>query len=231
MRCYNHSLPHNGDFSLCNPVAAAADVSYLLRSTLKYKRAIIVGHDWGASIAYAFAKFYPAQVEQLAILQIPHPNIFKHFLLTSTQVFHSWYMFLFQVPVFAERFLRKESCAFLQSWALGASHAQAFSKADVQQLTQTWLADNDTLSGMLGYYRWIKTQFFEPPEPAIPRSMPFLFLFGDGDEYVDKRMVEPTITQYAPHGKAILLPGTHWVQHDVSDSVNQHLLSFFTSEK
>jgi len=165
----------------------------------------------------------------LAILQIPHPTVFKHFLLTSTQVLNSWYMFLFQVPVFAENFLAKENFAFLYSWGFGTSHKHAFSRQDLDVLTKAWTAEPRTLSGMLGYYRWIPSQLFQGAEPNISPTLPFLFIFGSGDKYVDGRMVTPTIHDHAPHGSAALVNGSHWVQHDVPDQVNRKLLSFIQS--
>jgi len=230
MRGYNISLPHSRDWTSCNPIAASSDLKFLL-SHFKYKSAVVIGHDWGASIAYAFAKFYPEQVDRLAILQIPHPEVFKRFFLTTTQAFSSWYMFMFQVPVLAEKFIMKENFSFLYQWAFGTSHPLAFSKVDLQKLKGAWLATNETLSAMLGYYRWIPTQLFNEAEPNIPASMPYLFIYGNQDAYVDARMVAPTIDNHAPHGRSVVLPGSHWIQHDLPDAVNHHLFDFISNQK
>lgn len=51
------------------------DVHALLRYFGR-ERCILVGHDWGGYIAWAFASAYPGRVERLIILNAPHPAIF-----------------------------------------------------------------------------------------------------------------------------------------------------------
>ncbi|MEQ8768080.1 MAG: alpha/beta hydrolase, partial [Planctomycetota bacterium] len=38
------------------------------------KSAIVIGHDWGAAIAWQVAMWRPDLVERLVILNVPHPN-------------------------------------------------------------------------------------------------------------------------------------------------------------
>lgn len=44
-----------------------------LIDALGHKRAIVVGHDWGASAAYSAAALGPERVAMLATLAVPHP--------------------------------------------------------------------------------------------------------------------------------------------------------------
>ena len=76
----------------------AADVAGLL-DTLQLERASVVGHDWGAVVAWWLALARPERVSRLAILNVPHPAVMRRHLLSSPrQALRSWYVFFFQVP-------------------------------------------------------------------------------------------------------------------------------------
>jgi pimeloyl-ACP methyl ester carboxylesterase len=49
----------------------AADVGGLI-AALGAEQAIVVGHDWGAAIAYAAAQFHPRQVRAVVGMSVPH---------------------------------------------------------------------------------------------------------------------------------------------------------------
>jgi pimeloyl-ACP methyl ester carboxylesterase len=44
---------------------------------LGVERAHVVGHDWGAGLAWALAAFAPARVERLVALSVGHPNTLR----------------------------------------------------------------------------------------------------------------------------------------------------------
>src|SRR5690349_17279940 len=51
----------------------ADDISGLIRE-LGYKSAMLVGHDWGGTVAWTTAMNHPEVVERLAILDAAHPR-------------------------------------------------------------------------------------------------------------------------------------------------------------
>ncbi|HEX2979920.1 MAG TPA: alpha/beta hydrolase, partial [Anaerolineaceae bacterium] len=53
--------------------ALAADVLSIL-DHFKREQAFVVGHDWGAAVAWHLAIHHPERVERLAILNVPHPG-------------------------------------------------------------------------------------------------------------------------------------------------------------
>jgi pimeloyl-ACP methyl ester carboxylesterase len=53
----------------------ARDVARLL-DVCGAERASVVGHDWGAIVAWWFAMLYPERLDRLAILNVPHPACF-----------------------------------------------------------------------------------------------------------------------------------------------------------
>src|SRR5690348_6613662 len=48
-----------------------------------YQKATVVGHDWGGSIAWMFAFYYPQRLENLVILSTPHPALFMQQMRTN----------------------------------------------------------------------------------------------------------------------------------------------------
>src|ERR1700760_3492107 len=78
------------------------------------ERAHIVGHDWGAALAWALASLAPGSVDHLAVLSVGHPSTLRR---TLQQREKSWYMLLFQFPGIAERWLTEDNWANFRNWA------------------------------------------------------------------------------------------------------------------
>src|SRR6516225_3105813 len=79
----------------------AGDVIAVL-ADLGIDRAHVVGHDWGAALAWALASLAPGSVDHLVVMSVGNPVTF---LRTLEQRQKSWYMLLFQFPGVAERWL------------------------------------------------------------------------------------------------------------------------------
>ena len=63
------------------------------------RRRLLIAHDWGAAIAWAFAIRNVRPLDGLVIMNVPHPAIFRAVLKRSwAQRGRSWYMLFFQLP-------------------------------------------------------------------------------------------------------------------------------------
>src|SRR5215813_14175884 len=91
----------------------AGDVLAVL-ADLGIGRAHVVGHDWGAALAWALASFAPDNVDHLAVLSVGHP---AGFMRTMEQRQKSWYMLLFQFPGVAESWLSANNWANFRNWS------------------------------------------------------------------------------------------------------------------
>lgn len=70
------------------------------------EKAFVVGHDWGAAVAWWLGIKHADRLEKLAILNLPHPAVLRRRFRTHfSQLRKSWYMFFFQLPWLPERFL------------------------------------------------------------------------------------------------------------------------------
>ena len=78
------------------------------------QKAKIIGHDWGAVVAWTIGINHPERLEKLAILNVPHPDVMTDFVLhNSAQRKKSWYVFFFQIPWFVEWMLSKNNFEYL----------------------------------------------------------------------------------------------------------------------
>ena len=109
--CIRVDLRGSGDSAEPTDLAAytvermVGDVVGLL-DALAIERAHLVGHDWGAAIAWFTATFAPDRVRSLTALSVGHPAAFRAVGLPQRE--KSWYMLLFQFPGIAEEWLRAD---------------------------------------------------------------------------------------------------------------------------
>ena len=61
------------------------------------KNAAVIGHDWGASVAWTLAMKHPEYLWKLGALQVPPPAVLRK-NMSLRQFLASWYMFFFQIP-------------------------------------------------------------------------------------------------------------------------------------
>src|SRR5262245_52074341 len=76
------------DYAIARSVA---DVLAIL-DALEVPRANVVGHDWGAALAWLVAAFAPDRVERLVVLSVGHPNVRDR---SIEQREKSWYQLFF----------------------------------------------------------------------------------------------------------------------------------------
>lgn len=74
----------------------------------------VVGHDWGAGLAWALAIFVPQRVRRLAVLSVGHPG--TRALAGFRQAEMSWYMLWFLLPGVAEDVMPRDGWRFLREW-------------------------------------------------------------------------------------------------------------------
>src|SRR5882724_1232894 len=133
-----------------------------LAEKLGHKKFILVAHDWGGAVAWAFAIAHPDYLEKLVIVNAPHPGVFAK-LLTSdpAQQKASQYMLMFRSPG-AEKTLSDNNYAALVNAVLGAGLKNgAFTEDDKQAYIKAW-SQPGALTGGLNYYRANKVG---PPPP------------------------------------------------------------------
>lgn len=199
-----------------------ADVAGLI-TALGETRAFVVGHDWGAGVAWAFAMTHPEMVERLAILNGPHPQKFLMGLRSPVQLAKSWYMFFFQLPWLPEAIAQMDGFKLFVS-ALRDEPNHPPSPDELERYREAW-AQPGALEAMINYYR----AMFRPSAAVKLRKleMPVLVIWGDADPHLGAELAEPE-RSLVPLVRVEHLPtATHWVQHDEPRRVGDLLVEFF----
>jgi len=190
-----------------------------LIDALKYKKATIIGHDWGGMIAWQLAIKYPERLEKLIILNIPHPKVMKKTLLTSwRQKRKSWYIFFFQVPWLPELISSRINFALLRKGLIKSSRRGTFSETDLKQYQEAWSKKN-ALRSMINWYRAaFRTMFEKSVKYYI--DIPTLLIWGMKDFALISDMAQPSIDLCRKGRLVFIEEASHWVQHEEPDRVN-----------
>lgn len=199
----------------------AGDVKGLIRA-LGRTEAIVVGHDWGAVVAWSFAQFHPEMLTRLAILNVPHPLQMMRGLRTPKQLAKSWYMFFFQLQGVAERlFMANDFGFFRKTFA-----ADGIPAKDVDRYVEALRIPSALTSGM-NYYRAAIRRVLVNRVPKTSRiDAPVLVIWGDRDRFLGKELAEPP-RRYVSNARVVHIPdASHWVQNVAADKVNELLLGF-----
>ncbi len=191
------------------------------------ERAFVVGHDWGALVAWAFAQRRPEMVEKLAALQVPPPAAWRA-NFTFKQLVASWYMFFFQLPQVPEWLFSLNDYALLERTLKSLSKRRVFDQADFAAYKKSW-SQPFALTGAINYYRAnVFQNLFTKQGSRGKIKVPTLFIYGEGEKAIvaeTARRVERFID--APYSELRIPNAGHWVQQEAAAEVNQSLRNFF----
>ena len=195
------------------------------------QKAKLVGHDWGAVIAWTIAINHPERLEKLAILNVPHPDVMVDFVLNNfAQRLKSWYVFFFQIPLYVEWILSRNNFHNLARMLVGSGRRNTFTETDVAEYKKAW-SQKGALTAMLNWYRaavrrGFRYTFSRKKSPARRVKVPTMMLWGKHDIALSSEMAQPSIDLCDQGELTFFEKSTHWVQHDASEEVNQKLIEF-----
>jgi pimeloyl-ACP methyl ester carboxylesterase len=184
---------------------------------LGIERAHIVGHDWGAAVAWAVATFAPERVDHLVSLSVGHPSAFSNMSMQQRE--KSWYMLLFQWAPQAEHWLTINDAANFRAFA---------PHPDFDAVYAEYIGSGSLTPG-LNYYRAnVNVDALTGPPLELPSIQPPTMGVWSSEDFA---LLEE---QMAGSGKFCSgswryerIDGVnHWMQWEAPDKVNALLLDF-----
>jgi pimeloyl-ACP methyl ester carboxylesterase len=174
----------------------------------------LLGHDWGAAVAWATAIQRPDALRSLIAVSVPHPGAFLA-AMPKGQALHSWYMAMFNVPALPERLLAGPlGDLFLRRAGMTRDMVAAYHRDVV---------DTGALPGALAWYRAL---------PLANRKMfgahvtvPTTYLWSDGDVALTRASAE-LCEEYvdAPYELVVLEGVSHWIPDERPDDLARAIL-------
>jgi epoxide hydrolase 4 len=224
-RGYNETAKPNWGYSVD---VLVADVVELIHA-LGHQRALLVGHDWGAAVAWAVAIARPHRVERLAVLNVPHPAVFAaHLRSNPRQMLRSAYMGFFTLPRLPEFALSRDDYAPIRR-ILRRDLGDAISDAEIAAHIDA-LRTPGTLTGGLNWYRAAAAQGSRGlyASTEMHCDVPALLIYGDRDPFLGAELFAGN-ERFAPDLRVRPVPGAgHWVHLKEHTLVTAELRAFFT---
>ncbi|MBY4210364.1 alpha/beta fold hydrolase [Rhodococcus fascians] len=171
----------------------------------------VVGHDWGAMIAWVTAGRRPDLVLSLTAFSVPHPGSFMTALLTSRQILHSWYFAFFQLPVLPERWMTRPGRR-AERWY----EQSGMTPRDLQRTTLE-IVDYGALPFAITWYRGLL--FSNPGIGRLRITVPTSMVWSDGDTFIGRSAVERAQRFVDARYTLTVLAGvSHWIPTHAPDA-------------
>jgi pimeloyl-ACP methyl ester carboxylesterase len=210
--------------NLVEDIAALAD---RLSPDTKF---VLAGHDWGASVAYAFAMRYPERLSGLVIANGVHPAPFQNALLTDPrQIAASQYIHFLRSPR-AEEVLSRNGCEKLLGMLGGFSDTSFLDDTKRDAYLEAWSRPG-ALTAMLNWYRASplyvplgdekpdRTKSLELPPEFLKVEVPHLLIYGTQDRALLASAFEGVEAFARDIEVHHVDDAGHWILHEQPDAV------------
>ena len=193
------------------------------------RKFVLVGHDWGGFVAWAFAAAHPQTLEKLVIINAPHPAIFARLLTTNpAQQKASEYMEIFRSAQ-AETILSANNFDILANRVTVFGSENGLLPEDKPAYIKAW-SQPGALTGGLNYYRANRLSSLPLANPANASSfvvnVPTLVIWGEKDPAMVPQNLDG-LAEFVPQLTIKRIPdASHWLVHRQSVQVTAYIRDF-----
>ena len=222
------AIPADGDYTM---EAIATDILAVIES-LDTGPVHLIGHDWGAAVAYVATSAAPERFKSLTVMAVPHAGRFaREGLRIPKQLRLSWYMGFFNIPWLSDWVVQRQDYAFIRKlwrdWSPGWQPEPGVLDSVIQTLSQPGVR-----SAALGYYRAalsIKALLVSAEEAHYPVPVPTLALSGERDGCIASEVFEQLmVSQDFPKGLTFsrIAEAGHFLHQEQPEQVNREILDW-----
>ena len=200
------------------PTAIPADGAYdtdtlgkdllALIGALGADAATVVGHDWGASAAYAAAAMAPSRVRLLVTLGIPHPRAIKP---TPALLWKVRHFATLRRKGAAERIRRGDFALVDELWRRWSPSWRDLPPAETEAAKEV-LREPGCLEAALGYYRAMTLRL--PASHRLPIAVPAVAFAGEHDDIITPRAYEKARRCFTASYEVVQVPGGHFMHRE-----------------
>jgi pimeloyl-ACP methyl ester carboxylesterase len=193
-----------------------ADVAAVL-DHFRQKKMVLVGHDWGGFIAWAFATAHPDKVDRLVVLNLPHPNgLMRELAGNPEQQKTSQYARNFQKPEAAKQIKPEMLVTWVKEPEARKEYLEAMKRSSVE--------------GMLNYYKAnYPREPYQAGAPLPPVKCPVLLIHGLDDPYLLPGALNDTWKWVEKDLTLVTVPGAgHFVHRDKPAFVTRKMVGWLT---
>jgi pimeloyl-ACP methyl ester carboxylesterase len=201
-------------YALPNLVQITAD----LMTALDLPVADVVGHDWGANVAWGLAAWHPDRVRTLTAVSVPHPTAYTlAFRADPEQKERSAYIKLFWQPGKAEDVLLADGARRLRRML---DTPPSGIPAEAVDVYVEHMSAPGALTAALNWYRAMSSD-----TPVDPVGVPTTYVWSDGDVAVGRTAAEACADQVTGDYRFVELSGvTHWIPEQAPEQLARAVL-------
>ncbi|TFV52325.1 alpha/beta hydrolase [Blastococcus sp. TF02A_35] len=197
-----------------------AQVTADLMTALEIPVADVVGHDWGANVAWTLAAWHSDRVRSLTAVSVPHPAAYTAaFRVDPEQKERSAYIRLFWQPGKAEEVLLADGARRLRRMLLGTDGETGVSPEAVDEYVAV-LSAPGALTAALNWYRAMSSDI-RVDKVGVPTT----YVWSDGDVAIGRTAAEACAEFVVGDYRFVELPGvTHWVPEQAPEQLAAAIL-------
>lgn len=199
-----------------------ADVGALIDAS-GADRVHLVGHDWGAGVAWGVAAELPDRLATLTPVSVPHPAAFVKAIATSKQGLASWYMYFFQLPWLPERLLLARDGELAKTSLTRMRQTPALAERDAAAMREP-----GALTAGLNWYRAMP--LMDPRATGRKITVPTMFVWSDDDPALLAKGAYDTERYVSGEYRFEVMSGaSHWIPEERPDELAGLLLDWFAA--
>jgi pimeloyl-ACP methyl ester carboxylesterase len=198
-----------------------AQVTADLMTALEIPVADVVGHDWGANVAWALAGWHSDRVRSLTAVSVPHPAAYTAaYRADPEQKERSGYIRLFWQAGKAEEVLLADDARRLRRMLTGTEGAPTGVPAEAVDEYVAVLSAPGALTAALNWYRAMSSDV-RVDKVAVPTT----YVWSDGDVAIGRMAAEACAEFVLGDYRFVELPGvTHWIPEEAPEQLAATIL-------
>lgn len=160
----------------------------------------LVGHDWGAVVAWTTTIFHPQRVSSLTAMSIPHPQTLRKKVIDDTPA----YVKLFALPWVPETMLLFNGLS---------GYRDTYSEQSKEEIAEYLrvFSEPGASTATLNWYRAIEEslRLLDAKNPKI--CITTMFIYGDKEFWVTAQFLEHQRKLVSPQYSELKLQAGHWL--------------------